>query len=64
MVAWTDLLTAFGLVLVIEGAVYAFFPAGIRRACQWLQEWPVRRMRAAGLTAMLAGLAVVWMVRG
>lgn len=64
MVAWTDLLTAFGLALVIEGAVYALFPAGIQRACQWLQEWPVRRMRAAGLTAMLTGLAVVWMVRG
>ncbi len=64
MIAWSDLLAALGLVLVIEGAVHALFPEIVRRACEWLREWRSGRMRMAGFASMLIGLAMVWLARG
>ncbi len=64
MIAWTDLLTALGLVLVIEGAAYALFPGGIQRACEWLRQGSAGWMRRIGLLAMATGLVVIWLSRG
>ncbi|PIW26799.1 MAG: DUF2065 domain-containing protein [Rhodospirillales bacterium CG15_BIG_FIL_POST_REV_8_21_14_020_66_15] len=59
-----DLLTALGLVLVIEGAIYALFPEGMQRMMALMQEMPPGTLRAAGLASAAVGVAIVWAVRG
>jgi uncharacterized protein len=59
-----DLLTALGLVLVIEGAVYALFPDAMKRMTTQMLQVPSTSLRSAGLFAAVIGLGVVWLVRG
>ena len=60
----TDLFTALALVLVIEGALYALFPTTMRRVIAEALTLPENQMRAAGLTAAVIGVGLVWLLRG
>ncbi len=59
-----DVLTAFGLVLVIEGLTFAAAPESAKRALAVVVAQPGSLLRWVGLAAMVAGLALVWAVRG
>jgi uncharacterized protein YjeT (DUF2065 family) len=60
----TDLLAAGGLVLVIEGLLWAAAPRlGLRLLIAAVQM-PEAQLRVAGAVTMAAGVAVVWFVRG
>ena len=59
-----DLFAALGLVLVIEGVVFALFPEGLKRKLIAPLEMPASTLRGAGLFSAVAGLAIVWLVRG
>jgi len=59
-----DLATALGLVLVIEGALYALFPEGMQRMMARALELPPAYLRRAGLATAVAGFFVVWLIRG
>ncbi len=58
-----DFLTALGLVLVIEGVLWALFPDGMKRAAALAASLDGRRLRLAGLAAAVLGVLVVWVVR-
>jgi uncharacterized protein len=58
-----DLWTAFALVLVIEGCLYALFPDGMKRAAVRAMALPRRVLRMVGLAAACLGVALVWLVR-
>ena len=58
-----DLGTAFALVLVIEGCLYALFPDGMKRAAVRAMALPPQVLRVAGLAAACLGVALVWLVR-
>ena len=58
-----DLWSAVGLMLALEGALYALFPAGMRRVLSQAMAQPTRHLRAGGLAATLLGVAIVWFVR-
>lgn len=58
-----DLGTAFALVLVIEGVLYALFPEGMKRAAARAAATPPQALRTAGLVAACAGVALAWLVR-
>jgi uncharacterized protein YjeT (DUF2065 family) len=62
-VAWPDLAAALGLMLVIEGILPFLSPGGIRRAFARLAELDDAALRVAGAVSMLAGVAVIWLVR-
>ena len=59
-----DLLMALGLVLVIEGLLYALVPAKLRAMMAAMQKLSDDQMRIGGVMAMALGVAVVWLVRG
>lgn len=59
-----DFLAALGLLLVIEGILYAAFPAAMKRFVAAALQVPEGTMRGVGLAAALLGLFVVWLVRG
>jgi uncharacterized protein len=58
-----DLWTGLALVLVIEGALYALFPEGMKRVAARALLVPPQTMRLAGLAAACVGVALVWLVR-
>ncbi len=58
------LATALALILIIEGALYALFPEGMKRMMRLVLEQPPDSLRAAGLAAAIAGVALLWLLRG
>ena len=58
-----DLWAALGLVLVIEGAIYALFPRQMIEMMRSLPDIPPRSIRLAGLVAVAIGWLVVKLVR-
>jgi uncharacterized protein len=60
----TDLLVAGGLVLVIEGLLWAATPQLALRLALTAAQMPEGRLRTMGAGAVAAGLAVVWLARG
>jgi uncharacterized protein YjeT (DUF2065 family) len=59
-----DVLTALGLVLVIEGLLYALVPAHLKAMMRAVEKLSDDQLRIGGVVAMAAGVAVVWLVRG
>ncbi|MBX6425405.1 MAG: DUF2065 domain-containing protein [Variibacter sp.] len=59
-----DFLVALGLVFVLEGLVFAASPTMAKRAMASALETPDGMLRAIGIGTAVAGLAVVWLVRG
>ncbi|MEM7068021.1 MAG: DUF2065 domain-containing protein [Pseudomonadota bacterium] len=59
-----DLIVAIGLVLVLEGLVYAIFPGHMRRMVEEISKIPDSTMRSFGLAALCIGVFIVWLVRG
>lgn len=60
----SDLLTALGLAIAIEGALYTLFPNAMKTMMVKVLEQPLGHLRMAGLAAAFFGVAIVWMVRG
>jgi uncharacterized protein YjeT (DUF2065 family) len=61
--ALREILLAFGLVLVIEGALYALAPERMKRLLEAMQTQPADRLRIAGLVAAAIGVALMWLAR-
>jgi hypothetical protein len=59
-----DFIAALALVLVIEGLVFAAFPAASKRAMALMLETPESQLRAVGVVSAVLGVLVVWLVRG
>ncbi len=60
----SDLLVAFGLVMVIEGLLWAAAPQLGTRLLAAAAETPETTLRTAGAVAVAAGCLIVWLVRG
>lgn len=59
-----DLAVAFGLVLVIEGSLWALSPRLGRKLLEAAAETPEPSLRMVGALAVAAGVLVIWFVRG
>jgi uncharacterized protein len=60
----SDLLVGLGLVLVVEGLLWAAFPKAARHMLEVASATPETSLRTGGTIAILLGVLVVWMVRG
>lgn len=54
------LLLGLGLVLIVEGAVYALAPGIVERLLDILRSLPLAARRQTGLLSMVMGLILVW----
>jgi uncharacterized protein YjeT (DUF2065 family) len=61
--AWSDLLAAVALLLVLEGLLPFISPGSTRRVFQQLSQMMDRELRVAGVIAMAAGLVLLFVVR-
>ena len=51
---------ALGLVLIVEGLVYALAPSLVEELLEALRELPLETRRLFGVAALLIGMALVW----
>lgn len=59
-----DLVTALGLVLVIEGLLLALIPGVLRRMVEVVASQPADALRIGGVISVAIGVAIVWLARG
>lgn len=60
----SDFLAALGLLLALEGLVFAAFPTAAKQAMASLLETPDGTLRTVGVISAVFGVLVVWLVRG
>jgi uncharacterized protein YjeT (DUF2065 family) len=60
----SDFVVAIGLVLVIEGLIFAAFPGAAKRLAANALESPESALRIAGVASAVLGIIIVWLVRG
>ena len=56
------LAAAIALILVIEGALYALFPTGMKRMLAEVMRMPESMIRNAGMIAAALGLAILYIL--
>jgi uncharacterized protein YjeT (DUF2065 family) len=60
----TEFVVALGLLLVIEGLIFAAFPGLAKRLAASALESPDTSLRIAGLVSAVFGLVLIWVMRG
>jgi uncharacterized protein YjeT (DUF2065 family) len=60
----SDVLVAIGLVLVLEGLLWAAAPHLAIRLLATAAQTPEQALRVAGAAAIAVGVVIVWLVRG
>ena len=55
-----ELVIAFGLLLFIEGILYALFPSKMKNMLKTIEKMQVNQLRTGGLIFALIGFAIVW----
>ncbi len=61
---WTEILTAVALLLVIEGMLPFVGPSRYKQAVARIAGLSDNQLRTFGLAAMVAGLLLLFVVRG
>lgn len=61
--AWHDFAAAIALLLVIEGIFPFVNPQGLRDALRKIGELTDQQLRIAGLTSMLLGLLLLYVIK-
>lgn len=59
-----DFLVAIGLVLAIEGLIFAALPGTAKRLAASALEAPEGLLRITGIASAVLGVLIVWLVRG
>ena len=60
----SDFLVAIGLVLALEGILFAAFPGPVKQAMAHVAETPDSLLRMIGIASAVIGVVFVWLVRG
>lgn len=60
----SDFVVALGLVLILEGLLFAAFPGATRRAMASALATPDSTLRVVGIVSAVLGLFAVWLMRG
>ena len=55
-----ELIIAIGLLLFIEGLLYALFPSKMKNMLKVIEKFPANQLRMGGLVFALIGFAIVW----
>ena len=55
-----ELIIAIGLLLFIEGILYALFPSKMKNMLKTIEKLQVSQLRTGGLLFALIGFVIVW----
>mgnify|MGYP000896523768 CR=1 FL=1 len=59
-----ELIIAIGLLLFIEGILYALFPSKMKNMLKSIEKLPSSQLRTGGLLFALIGFLIVWFIKG
>ncbi len=62
-IGFHDFLVGLGILLMLEGLLFAASPGWMRKAMQSAIASPDNMLRAIGLISAVAGLILIWLVR-
>ena len=54
---------AIGLLLMIEGLLYAMFPSAMKIMLNSMKDLPITKLRSGGLIFALLGFVIVWYIK-
>tara|TARA_B100001250_G_scaffold92949_1_gene77395 strand:+ start:323 stop:508 length:186 start_codon:yes stop_codon:yes gene_type:complete len=55
-----ELIIAIGLLLFIEGILYALFPSKMKNMLKIVEKMPINQLRVGGLVFSLIGFFLIW----
>tara|TARA_Y100000590_G_scaffold410819_1_gene504208 strand:+ start:223 stop:408 length:186 start_codon:yes stop_codon:yes gene_type:complete len=55
-----ELIIAIGLLLFIEGILYALFPSKMKNMLKTIEKMQVNQLRVGGFIFALIGFVIVW----
>ena len=55
-----ELIIAIGLLLFIEGMLYALFPSKMKNMLKVIEKMQANQLRISGLIFAIIGFAIVW----
>jgi len=55
-----ELIIAIGLLLFIEGILYALFPSKMKNMLKAIEKMQINQLRVSGLLFAIIGFAIVW----
>jgi len=58
-----DVLLVVGLILALEGGLYAAFPGGMKRMMAIMLQQSDDALRISGLGAATFGVGIIWLVK-
>ena len=58
-----ELIIAIGLLLFIEGMLYALFPSKMKNMLKLIEKLPVSQLRLSGLLFAIIGFVIVWFTK-
>ena len=58
-----ELIIAIGLLLFIEGILYALFPSKMKNMLKIVEKLPIAQLRIGGLLFALIGFVIVWYLK-
>ena len=58
-----ELIIAIGLLLFIEGMLYALFPSKMKNMLKVIEKIPVSQLRISGLLFAFFGFLIVWYLK-
>ena len=59
-----ELIIAMGLLLFIEGMLYALFPSKMKNMLKIVEKQPVNQLRTGGLLFAVIGFIIIWYIKG
>lgn len=62
-IAFADFLIGVGILLVIEGLLFAASPTWMRRAMKSALATPDNVLRTVGIGSAVVGLILIWLIR-
>ena len=54
---------AIGLLLIIEGLLYAIFPKAMKSILSNMKDLPIDKLRLGGLVFAALGFVIVWYIK-
>ena len=55
-----ELIIAIGLLLFIEGILYALFPSKMKNMLKVIEKMPINQLRTGGFLFAVIGFLIVW----
>ena len=58
-----ELVIAIGLLLFIEGILYALFPSKMKNMLKTIEKQSIKQLRVGGLFFAVIGFVIVWYIK-